>query len=109
RSKAAEKKEKRRLEEEARIRLEQQAAAAAEAARVQARAQARPPTIKEAPMDPKWNDHREFAGAYMLAARRKVAPEPEEHHARPAGLRRAETSFVPPSPYQVRYTTAAPQ
>ncbi|TVY26367.1 Chaperone protein DnaJ [Lachnellula hyalina] len=60
-------------------------------------------SIKEAPLAPKWDKHMEYAGQYMQAARRKVAPA-EEDFVHP-GLRRAET-YAAPS-YNVRHV--APQ
>ncbi|TVY13206.1 DnaJ protein ERDJ3A [Lachnellula arida] len=65
--------------------------------------EAEPVSIKEAPLAPKWDKHMEYAGQYMQAARRKVAPA-EEDFVHP-GLRRAET-YAAPS-YNVRHV--APQ
>lgn len=119
RARAAEKKA-RRMEEEIRMREADAAAMRAEADRIQhvraeevraAKIQAQRSQIKEAPMDPKWSDHRDFAGAYMQAARRKVAVEAEDdrHHPHP-GMRRTETFAGQPSPaYNVQYATVRPQ
>lgn len=122
RARAAEKKA-RRMEEEIRRREAEAAAmraqAEAERERVQhvraeearaAKIQAQRSQIKEAPMDPKWSDHRDFAGAYMQAARRKVAVEPEDdRHPPHPGLRRGETFAGNPSPaYNVQYATVRP-
>jgi hypothetical protein len=89
-----------RIEEEIRMREEAaRAARAADAAREAARAQ-----IKEAPMDPKWNEHMDFAGKYMQAARRKGAAE--ESAFQHPGLRRAETYTSPTSrEYNLRHAT----
>ncbi|KAE8445362.1 hypothetical protein EG329_013484 [Mollisiaceae sp. DMI_Dod_QoI] len=109
-ARAAEKKAARRIEEEIRMRNEQAAAMrAADAARAEHARDPERTTIKEAPMDPKWSDHRDFAGAYMQAARRKGAVEPEDdrHHPHP-GMRRAET-FAGASPQFVRYASSPPE
>ncbi|CZR68447.1 uncharacterized protein PAC_18346 [Phialocephala subalpina] len=119
RARAAEKKA-RRMEEEMQRREAEAAAMRAEAERVHhvraeearaAKVQAQRAQIKEAPMDPKWRDHADFAGAYMQAARRKVAVDAEDdrHHPHP-GMRRTETFSGQPSPaYNVRYATIPPQ
>ncbi|KAJ5054588.1 uncharacterized protein L3040_000858 [Drepanopeziza brunnea f. sp. 'multigermtubi'] len=100
-ARASEKKQRLRAEEEIRAR-QAEAAAAHEARRAQ---EQRKP--KEAPMTEKWNDHKDFAGAYMQAARRKVVVEAESV-AHP-GMRRAETFAASSSPsYSVRYA-APPQ
>jgi len=46
--------------------------------------------IKEAPLASKWDAHKDFAGKYMQAARRKVVTT-EEEFVHPGPLRRAET------------------
>jgi curved DNA-binding protein CbpA len=113
-ARAAKKEEKRRAEEDLRLQQEHAAMRAhaaaenarAEAARVAAAAQRA--QIKEAPMTPKWSEHKEFAGAYMMAARRKAAPEPEDDrhpHPTPPSLRRAETFNPQTHQYQVHYAT----
>lgn len=90
--------EKIRIEEEIRMREEQARAAEAIRAAEAARAQ-----IKEAPMDPKWNEHMDFAGKYMQAARRKGAAE--EAAFQHPGVRRADTYAAPGTPYNVRHAT----
>ncbi|KAH7395839.1 hypothetical protein BKA64DRAFT_71049 [Cadophora sp. MPI-SDFR-AT-0126] len=92
----AEWKQRQRIEEEIRIR-EAEAAAARHAHEHQ-----RP---KEAPMNEKWNGHKDFAGAYMMAARRKVAPLETELPGHPGMPRRAETFSASSTPAYVRYTT----
>lgn len=103
-SRAASAKQRQRIEEEIRKR-EAEAAVAAQARRAQEqqRANSKP---KEAPMTDKWNGHKDFAGAYMQAARRKVVEAESPKH---PGMRRAETFSANSSPttYNVRY--AAPQ
>jgi len=96
---SAERKLRHRMEEDIRIREE---AAHAEAAARHAQESQRP---REAPMTEKWNDHKDFAGAYMQAARRKVAVE-TDLPAHP-GMRRAET-FSPASSASYRQYPAAP-
>ena len=102
---SSDKKSSRRNEEELRKRQEQHereerelhfravdAARLAEAGRAQ---------IKEAPMDEKWEQRKEFASAYQTAARRKGAAEAEPFHN--PGLRRPE-AYAPPSPaYNLRH------
>jgi hypothetical protein len=59
-------------------------------------------------MDPKWNEHMEYAGKYMQAARRKGAAEEAAAFQNPhPGMRRADTFAGTNSPYTVRH--AAPQ
>jgi curved DNA-binding protein CbpA len=90
--------ERHKMEEEIRIRNE---AARAEAAREAAR---KTETIRQAPLTPKWDDHKEYAAQYMQAARRKAAPATpaaEEFHPRP--LQRAETFAGPDLKYNIRY------
>ncbi|KAH7360290.1 hypothetical protein BKA65DRAFT_181990 [Rhexocercosporidium sp. MPI-PUGE-AT-0058] len=101
-TRAAERKLKHRMEEE--IRIREEAARASEAAARLAQEQQRP---KEAPMSDKWNEHRDFAGAYMQAARRKVAVETDIP--RHPGMHRAETFSPASSPSYGRYTAAQPQ
>jgi curved DNA-binding protein CbpA len=91
------KSDRHKMEEE--IRSREAAARAEEAAREAARSQ-----IKEAPMDPKWNEHMDFAGKYMQAARRKGAAE--ESTFQHPGMRRADTYASPTSrEYNLRYAT----
>jgi curved DNA-binding protein CbpA len=59
--------------------------------------------IKEAPLASKWDKHKEYAGQYMQAARRKVAPV-EDDFVHPGQPRRAETFTAS---YNVRHV--APQ
>lgn len=102
--------EKRRADEQFRMYEEHAAHLAAEELRAEAMAKAAASQhaqqirsqIKEAPMTPKWKDHKDFAGAYMQAARRKAVPEHEDE--RPAPLRRAET-FNPQGHPQAHYAT----
>ncbi|XMA08091.1 hypothetical protein WAI453_000882 [Rhynchosporium graminicola] len=94
-TRAAERKLRHRMEEE--IRIREEAVRATEAAR-----HAQSP--REAPMTEKWKDHKDFAGAYMQAARRKVAADTDLPH---PGMRRAET-FSPASSASYRQYTAAP-
>ncbi|KAH6720288.1 hypothetical protein BKA61DRAFT_569964 [Leptodontidium sp. MPI-SDFR-AT-0119] len=102
-TRAAERKLRHRMEEEIRIREEEARAAEAAAAARHAQEQQRP---KEAPMSDKWNEHRDFAGAYMQAARRKVAVETDlPRHP----MQRAETFSPSSSPSYGRYTTAPQQ
>lgn len=98
---AAKKETRHRMEEH--IRAAEEAARAFEAARAaEAAARAK---IPEAPMDPKWDQHMDFAGKYMQAARRKGAAE--EATFQHPGMRRAETYSAPPTrEYNVRH--AAP-
>ncbi|KAF8849763.1 hypothetical protein BDZ45DRAFT_220845 [Acephala macrosclerotiorum] len=111
-----EKMAQRKLEKEIRDEAERESAIraeAAEAARVELRAQnardAARAQVMEAPMDPRWSGHRDIARAYMAAARRKIAIEAEDdshHHPHPS-IQRAETFQSPPSPqYNFRYATA---
>jgi len=82
-----EKSDKRRMEEEIRTRNE-------EAARLHAEN-----TIRQAPLTPKWDAHKEFAGAYMQTARRKADEEFS-----PGPMRRAETFAGPETKtYNVRH------
>ncbi|RDL41106.1 uncharacterized protein BP5553_01085 [Venustampulla echinocandica] len=98
-SRSSEKKSSRhRLDEEFRLQRERE-----EAARDAARAHERA-SIKPAPLDPKWDKHMDFAGQYMQAARRKVAPV-EEDAFRPSLLRRAETFAATSASYTVRNVT----
>ncbi|KAK0101405.1 hypothetical protein ONS95_006579 [Cadophora gregata] len=101
RSAERERKQRQRIEEEIRIREESARAAEAAAAR-HAQEHQRP---KEAPMNEKWNEHKQFAGAYMLAARRKVAPVDTDLSGHPGMPRRAETFSASSTPAYVRYTT----
>ncbi|TVY53648.1 Chaperone protein DnaJ, partial [Lachnellula suecica] len=48
-------------------------------------------TIKEAPLHSKWDMHKENAGKYMQAAKRRVQPTAEEEFVHPGPPRRAET------------------
>lgn len=96
-----------RMEEEIRMREEEaREARAAEAARIAA--EAARAQIKEAAMDPKWNEHMEYAGKYMQAARRKGAAEEAAAFQNPhPGMRRADTFAGTSASYTVRH--AAPQ
>jgi hypothetical protein len=67
------------------------------------RERAERPAIKEAPLAPKWDAHKDFAGKYMQAARRKGAPA-EDDFVHPGPPRRAETYTAA---YNVRHV--APQ
>ncbi|PBP24352.1 DnaJ domain-containing protein [Diplocarpon rosae] len=104
---SSERKQRHRMEDEARMR-EAAARADAEAARAERHAQEQRASIKEAPMTQKWDQHKEYAGAYMQAARRKGAAETESPvH---PGMRRAETFSASSSPtYNIRYAAPQPQ
>jgi len=97
------KQRQRMMEDEIRQRENAARARAAEAAAARhAQEHQRP---KEAPMNEKWNEHKEFASTYMLAARRKAAPvDTDLPH--PGMPRRAETFSASSTPAYVRYTTA---
>ncbi|KAL2074179.1 hypothetical protein VTL71DRAFT_7957 [Oculimacula yallundae] len=103
---AADRKQRYRMEEEIRIR-EDAARAEAAARHAQEQRHAHEQRPREAPMTEKWNDHKDFAGAYMQAARRKGAPETElPGH---PGMRRAETFSAASSTSYGRYTAAPAQ
>lgn len=103
---SSEKKSQRhRMEED--IREREDAARAAEATRARHAARERerePPSIKSAPLDPKWDEHMDFAGKYMQAARRKVCVDDSIQH---PGMRRADTFTPTTATYNVRHV--APQ
>ena len=98
--KARQERERHRIEEEIKIRNE---AARAEATREAAR---KTETIRQAPLTPKWDDHKEYAAQYMQAARRKAAPVTDDFHPRP--IQRSETFAAPDMKYNIRYA-APPQ
>ncbi|KAG0647003.1 Chaperone dnaJ 63 [Hyphodiscus hymeniophilus] len=89
--------ERHRVEEDIRNRNE---AARAEAAREAAR---NTENIRQAPLTPKWDDHKEYAAQYMQAARRKAVPAPaaDDFHSRP--LPRAESFAAPDMKFNIRY------
>lgn len=73
------------------IRMCEELATAMRAEEARAMVQAQKAQIKEAPMDSKWSDHRDFAGAYMQAAHQKVAIEAEDDRHHPhSGIQRTE-------------------
>ena len=90
-----------RMEEEIRMREEE-----ARAARERAAA-AEVPRIKEIPLAPKWDEHKDRAAKYMQAsrARGKVGAEDEFVH---PGLRRAETFAPTTAAYNVHYAAPPP-
>lgn len=79
-----------RMEEEIRLRNEAAAAANARATK----------ETRQAPLTPKWDEHKTFAAEYMQAARRKV-PATDEFH--PGPMRRAETFAG--SSYNIRHVS----
>lgn len=85
--------ERHRMEDEIRMRNEEDEAAKEAAQKA------------EALLSPKWDDHKKYAAQYMQAARRKGAPAAEEFHPRPP--QRAET-FAPGTKYRVRYEGPPP-
>ncbi|KAI6716267.1 hypothetical protein JHW43_001226 [Diplocarpon mali] len=104
---SAERRQRQRMEDEMRMR-EAAARADAEAARAERHAQEQRANIKEAPMTQKWDQHKEYAGAYMQAARRKGAVETDSPGH--PGTRRAETFSAASSPaYNIRYAAPQPQ
>lgn len=86
-----EKKSTRRMEEEIRMRNEEAA-----------NARAAKESPRQAPLTPKWDDHKEYAAQYMQAARRKGAPSDDFH---PGPLRRSETFAAEPQRYNIHYAT----
>lgn len=85
-----------RMEEEIRIRSEETAAKEA------ANARAAKESSRQAPLTPKWDNHKDYAAQYQAAARRKAAPVEEFH---PGPPRRAETFAGEPQRYDVHYTS----
>ncbi|KAE9379761.1 DnaJ-domain-containing protein [Stipitochalara longipes BDJ] len=88
-----------RIEEEIRMREEEARAARERAAAAEA------PRIKEIPLDPKWDEHKDRAAKYMQAARRKVGAEDNFAH---PGMRRAETFAPTTAAYNVHYAAPPP-
>jgi curved DNA-binding protein CbpA len=82
-----------RMEEEIRMR-EEEARARERAAEI--------PRIKEIPLAPKWDEHKDRAAKYMQAARRKVGAEDGFVH---PGMRRSETFSPTAAAYNIRYAT----
>lgn len=59
-------------------------------------------STRQAPLTPKWDEHKNYAAEYMQAARRKAVPADDFH---PAPMRRAETFAAPERKYNIRYAT----
>jgi len=102
REKARQERERHRIEEEIHLRNEEaQAQSRADAARKAARET----ESRQAPLTPKWDDHKEYAAQYMQAARRKAAPVGTADDFRPRPMERAQTFAAPAGDikYNIRY------
>jgi curved DNA-binding protein CbpA len=88
--------ERHRMEEEIRIRNEE--------ARAEREAARKTETIRQAPLTPKWDGHKEWAAQYMQASRRKAPAAVEDFH--PGPPPRAETYGGPEMKYNIRYGAA---